>query len=100
MTGRRDEGIRGQAAPADPFATDAIAFSAVITLPLAVRSGRHAAVTASGVTRQRMLAEPALLQRLRRSHQHDPGCDYEPDTGSRADFCLVANPIAKIHGPG
>ena len=37
----------------------------------------------------------ALLQRLERSHQHDPGCDYEPDTGSRADFCLVAIGIAR-----
>ena len=25
-----------------------------------------------------------------------PKCDYEPDTGSRADFCLVANAIAGL----
>lgn len=43
-----------------------------------------------GVTQQRRRAEPALLQRFGRSHQHDPGCEYEPDTGSCADFCLVA----------
>jgi hypothetical protein len=57
------------------------------------RRGSRNGTTALGVTRQRMLAEPALLQRLRRSHQHDPGCDYEPDTGSRAVACLVAKAI-------
>jgi hypothetical protein len=48
-----------------------------------------------------MFAEQALLQRLGRSHQHEPGRDYEPDTGhSRADFCLVANAIAGNGRPG
>jgi hypothetical protein len=41
---------------------------------------------APGVTRQRMRAEPALIQRLGRSHQHDAGCDSEAETGSRPDF--------------
>ena len=58
------------------------------------RKAATSTAAASGVTRQRMLAEPALLQRLGRSHQHDPGCDYEPNTGGRADFCLVAEAIA------
>jgi hypothetical protein len=65
------------------------------TLAVGEQRGRAGAATAIGVTRQRMLAESALLQRLGRSHQRDPGCDYEPDTGSRADFCLVAEAKAR-----
>ena len=63
------------------------------------QSGSAVVVTAIGVSRQRMLAEPALLQRLGRSHQHDPGCDYYPDAGSGADFCLVATAVVRQKAP-
>jgi hypothetical protein len=64
--------------------------------PQSGHDGVETRTAPSGVTRQRMLARPALLQRLGRSHQHDPGCEYEPDTGGRADFCLVAIAVARV----